>query len=161
MEGRANNIYSIQLHSQQSQGWDLLPGSKALIRFCNFPEKKKSLQFHLVLKESKKDFPCVHCSLGVVSKIQIRVRTSRLTNVGEICVWRLVPPVGHCNSLYLGSGKRQNWWFSQEDLDTLGPSKYRYYVFHLSNEPFLKNVSDLEVVDIHLLLFMFPDFNVL
>ena len=57
----------------------------------------------------------------------------------------LVPPVGHCKSLYLGSGKRQDWCYSQEDPDTLGPSKYKYYVLHLSKESFPENVSGLEV----------------
>ena len=28
---------------------------------------------------------------------------SRLANGGDIYLWRLVPPVGHCNTLYLGS----------------------------------------------------------
>ena len=40
-------------------------------------------------------------------------------NVGNICIWILVPPVGHCNSLYMDSGKRQYWCSSQKDPITL------------------------------------------
>ena len=58
----------------------------------------------------------------------------------------LVPPVGHCKGLYLGSGKRQHWCSSQEDPDIFWPSKYRYYVFHLAKELFPKNEIDLEDV---------------
>ena len=72
----------------------------------------------------------------------------------------LVPPVGHCKSLYLGSGKRQHWCSSQEDPDTLGPSKYKYYVLHLSKESFPINISDLEVIKPEGFSLMFPDFNV-
>merc|ERR1711954_429946 len=84
----------------------------------------------------------------------------RLANGGEICVCRLVPPVGHCNSLYLSSGKRQHWCSSQEDPDTLGSSKYKYYVLHLLKEPFPKKVSDLEVVKTARISLLYADFNV-
>ena len=89
-----------------------------------------------------------------------RVGSSWLASGGEICVWRLVPPVGHCNSLYLGSGKRRHWCFSQEDPDTSGSSKYEYYVLHLSKKQFPKNVSDLEVVKTARFSLVYPDFNV-
>ena len=75
-------------------------------------------------------------------------------------VGAFVPPVGHCNSLYLGSGKRQHWCSSQEDPDTLGSSKYKYYVLHLSKEPFPKNVCDLEVVKTAKISLLYADFNV-
>ena len=84
---------------------------------------------------------------------------SRLANGGEICIWRLVPPVGHCNTLYVGSVKGCHRCSSQEDPHTLGSSKYKYYVLHLSNEPFPKNVSDLEVVKNELFPLLYPDFN--
>ena len=87
-------------------------------------------------------------------------RGSRLANGGDICVWRLVPPVGHCNSLCLGSGKRQHWCSSQEDPDTLASLKYKYYVLHLSKEPFHKNVSDLGVVKTARISLLYADFNV-
>ena len=54
--------------------------------------------------------------------------SSQLANGGEICVWRLVPPVGHCNTLYVGSVKAHHWCSSQEDPNTLGSSKYKHYV---------------------------------
>ena len=88
------------------------------------------------------------------------VTHSRLANGGDIRVWRLVPPVGHCNSLYLGSEKGQHWCSSQEDPDTLGSSKYKYYVLHLSKESFPINISDLEVIKPEGFSLMFPDFNV-
>ena len=71
---------------------------------------------------------------------------SRLANGGELCIWRLVPPVGHCNSLYVGSGKGHHWCSFQEDPDTLGSSKYKYYVLQLLNEQFPKTKDDLEGV---------------
>ena len=40
---------------------------------------------------------------------------SRLANGGEICIWRLVPPVGHCNTLYVGSVNWCHLCSSQED----------------------------------------------
>ena len=88
------------------------------------------------------------------------VLVSRLANGGEICVWRLVPPVGHCNTLYVGSVKGCHRCSSQEDPHTLGSSKYKYYVLHLSNEPFPKNVSDLEGVKNEPFPLLYPDFNV-
>ena len=87
------------------------------------------------------------------------VPCSRLSNGGEICIWRLVPPVGHCNTLYVGSVNWCHRCSSQEDPHTLGSSKYKYYVLHLSNEPFPKNVSDLEVVKNELFPLLYPDFN--
>ena len=72
---------------------------------------------------------------------------SRLANGGELCIWRLVPPVGHCNSLYVGSGKGHHWCSSQEDPDTLGSPKYKYYVPHLLNEVFPKIIGDSDVVN--------------
>ena len=86
--------------------------------------------------------------------------SSRLANGGEICNWRLVPPVGHCNTLYVGSVKGHYWCSSQEDPDTLGVSKYKFYVLHLSNESFPKNVSDLEGVKNVLFSPLYPDFYV-
>ena len=46
-------------------------------------------------------------------------------------VWRLVPPVpvGHCDSLYLGSGKRQHCCSSQRDPDNLLPLQGVHYHF--------------------------------
>ena len=85
---------------------------------------------------------------------------SQLANGGEICIWRLVPPVGHCNTLYVGSVKGHHRCSSQEDPNTLGSSKYKYYVLHLSNELFPRNVSDLEGVKNELFPLMYPDFNV-
>jgi len=85
---------------------------------------------------------------------------SQLANGGEICIWRLVPPVGHCNTLYVGSVKGHHRCSSQEDPNTLGSSKYKYYVLHLSNEPFPRNVGDLEVVKNELFHLLYPDFNV-
>ena len=96
------------------------------------------------------------CTHGLTNKVS----TSRLANGGEICVWRLVPPVGHCNSLYLGSGKRQHWGSSQEDPDTLESSKYKYYVLHLSKELFHKTVSALKVVQTDCFSLMCLKFNV-
>jgi len=61
----------------------------------------------------------------------ITITGSQLANGGEFVCFLLVPPVGHCNSLYLGSGKRQHWCYFQEDPDTLGPLKYRYHVLHI------------------------------
>ena len=49
---------------------------------------------------------------------------------------------------------------SKEDPDTLGSSKYKYYVLHLSKEPFPKNVSDLEVVKTARISLLYADFNV-
>ena len=60
----------------------------------------------------------------------------------------------------MGSEKGHYWCSSQEDPDTLGVSKYRFYVLHLSNESFPKNVSDLEGVKNELFPLMYPDFNV-
>ena len=85
---------------------------------------------------------------------------SWLANGGEICILRLVPPVGHCNSLYLGSGKIRNWCSSQEDPDTLESSKYKYYVPHLSKELFPKTISALKVVKTDCFSLMCLDFNV-
>ena len=70
----------------------------------------------------------------------------------------LVPPVGHCKGLYLGSGNRQHWCSSQEDPDILGSSRYKYSVLYLSSKSFPKNVSDLVKTD--LFSFMCPDLNV-
>ena len=81
--------------------------------------------------------------------------------VERIVFGNLVPPVGHHrNSLYIGSGKRQHCCSSQENSDTLGPSKYRYYVLHLSKEFFLKNVSNLEVAKIYRFYLLYAYFNV-
>ena len=46
---------------------------------------------------------------------------------------------GHCNTLFLSSGKGHHWCSSQEDLDTFGSSKYKYYVPHLLHELFPKS----------------------
>ena len=92
--------------------------------------------------------------------ILIRANDSRLFNGGEIHIWRLVPPVGHYNGVYVGSGKGHHWRFSQEDPDTLGSSKYKYYVPHLLNEPFPKIIGDFEVVKNYLFPLMYPGFNV-
>ena len=59
-------------------------------------------------------------------------------NGGEIFVWWLVPPVAIAAAYILVLEKD-----NRGDCDTLGPSKYRYYVLHLSKGPFLKNGSDL------------------
>ena len=88
------------------------------------------------------------------------VLSSRLANGGDICIWRLVLPVGHCNSLYVGSGTGHHWCSSQEDSDTLGFSKYKCYFSHLLNKLFPKIIGDLEVVKNYLFPPMFPDFNV-
>ena len=85
---------------------------------------------------------------------------SQLANGGDICIWRLVPPVGHCSSLYLGSGKRHHWFSSHENTDTMGSSKYKCYVRHLSNEPFPEKIHDLEGVKNDCFPLMYPDFNV-
>ena len=87
-------------------------------------------------------------------------RSSRLANGEEICNWRLVPPVGHCTTLYVGSVKGHHWCSSQEDPNTLGSSKYKFYVLHLSNELFPRNVSDLEDVKNELFPLLYHDFNV-
>ena len=42
----------------------------------------------------------------------------------------------------------------------MGSSKYKCYVPHLSNEPFPKNISDLEGVKTDCFPVMVPDFNV-
>ena len=85
------------------------------------------------------------------------LRFSRLANCGEICIWRLV---GHCNTFQVGSVKARHWCSSQEDPNTLGSSKYKYYVLHLSNELFPKNGIDLEGIKNELFPLMYPDFNV-
>ena len=59
----------------------------------------------------------------------------------------------------MGSVKGHHRCSSQEDPNTLGSSKYKYYVLHLSNELFPKNVSDLEVVKNELFPLLYPDFN--
>ena len=84
------------------------------------------------------------------------LRFSRLANCGEICIWRLV---GHCNTFQVGSVKARHWCSSQEDPNTLGSSKYKYYVLHLRNEPFPRNVSDLEVVKNEPFPLLYPDFD--
>ena len=43
---------------------------------------------------------------------------------------------------------------------TLGSSNYKYYVLHLSKEPFPKNVTDLEVVKTARSSLLHADFNV-
>ena len=63
-------------------------------------------------------------------------------------------------ALYLGSVKRWHWCSSEKDPPSLGSSKYKYYVLHLSKEPFPKNISDLEVVKTDSFSLMYPDFNV-
>ena len=60
----------------------------------------------------------------------------------------------------MGSEKGHYWCSSQEDPYTLGVSKYKFYVLHLSNESFPKNVINPEVVKTDLFSLMFPDFNV-
>ena len=85
---------------------------------------------------------------------------SRLANGGELCIWRLVPPVGHCNTLYVGSVKGHHRCSSQEDPPTLGSSKYKYYGLHLSYELFPKNLSDLEGVKNEPFHLLYPEFNV-
>ena len=60
----------------------------------------------------------------------------------------------------MGSEKGHYWCSSQEDPYTLGVSKYKFYVLHLSNESFPKNVSDLEGVKNVLFSPLYPDFNV-
>ena len=75
-------------------------------------------------------------------------------------LWSAVPWVWLCKALYMGSVKRWHWGSTQEDPDTLGSSKYKCYVLHLSNEPFPENVSDLEGVKNHCFPLMYPDFNV-
>ena len=59
----------------------------------------------------------------------------------------------------MGSVKRRHWCSSQEDPDGLGSSKYKCCVFHLSNEPFPKDVSDLEGIKNDVFLPMYPDFD--
>ena len=61
----------------------------------------------------------------------------------------------------MGSVKGCHRCSSQEDPHTLGSSKYKYYVLHLSNEPFPKNVSDLKVVKNELFPLLYPDLYVL
>ena len=51
--------------------------------------------------------------------------SSRLANGEEIYTWRLVPPVGHCNSLHLGSGK-----------DSIGAPLSKNYLFPLTYPDF-------------------------
>ena len=85
---------------------------------------------------------------------------SRLANDGEICICRFDPTVGHCNTLYVGSVKGHHRCSSQEYRNTLGSSKYRYYVLPLSNELFPKNISDLVGVKNELFPLLYPDFNV-
>ena len=48
---------------------------------------------------------------------------------------------------------------SREDPDTLGSSKYKYYVPHHLNKLFPKIVGDLEVVKCQLFPPLYPDFN--
>ena len=60
----------------------------------------------------------------------------------------------------MGSVKEHNWYSSQEDPNTLGSSKYKYYVLHLSNELFPRDASDLEGAKNELFPPMYPDFNV-
>ena len=49
---------------------------------------------------------------------------------------------------------------SEKDPPGLGSLKYKYYVLHLSKEPFRKNVSDLEVVKTAMISLLYADFNV-
>ena len=60
----------------------------------------------------------------------------------------------------MGSGKRHRWCSSQEDPDTLGSSKYKYYVLQPSKELFPKNISDVEVVKTARISLLSADFNV-
>ena len=60
----------------------------------------------------------------------------------------------------MGSVKGHHWCSSQEDPNTLGSSKYKYYVPHLLNELFPKIIADSEGVKNQLFPPMFPDFNV-
>ena len=46
----------------------------------------------------------------------------------------------------MGSGKGDHWCSFQKNPDTLGFLEYKYYVLHLSNELFPRNIGDLEVV---------------
>ena len=60
----------------------------------------------------------------------------------------------------MGSVKGHHRCSSQEDPDTLGSSKYKYYVLYLSNELFPKNVCYLEGVKNEPFPLFYPDFNV-
>ena len=60
----------------------------------------------------------------------------------------------------MGSGKGDHWCSFQKNPDTLGFLEYKYYVLHLSNELFPRNVSDLEGVKNELFPLVYPDFSV-
>ena len=60
----------------------------------------------------------------------------------------------------MGSVKGHHRCSSQEDPDTLGSSKYKYYVLYLSNELFPRNICDLEGVKNEPFSLLYPDFNV-
>ena len=95
-------------------------------------------------RQSACKYPLVSVKLPFYTKPHLSPVTlpvSPLTNGGEICIKKLVPPVGHCNTLYVGSGKGHHWCSSREDPDTLGSSKYKYYVTHLLNVLFSKIVD--------------------
>ena len=74
--------------------------------------------------------------------------------------WSAAPRVWLCKALYMGSVKRWHWCSSEEDPYVFGFSKCKYYVLHLSKEPFPKNVSDLEVVKTARISLLYADFNV-
>ena len=69
---------------------------------------------------------------------------SWLTNGREICVWTIVSPVGHCNSLYLSSvniGAQL-----RKILTPWGPQNRNAKSSTFQMSHFQKNVSDLEIV---------------
>ena len=74
--------------------------------------------------------------------------------------WSAVPRVWLCKALYLGSVKRWHWCSSEKDPPGLGTSEYKYYILHLSKEPYPKTASDWEVVKTDCFSPMYPDFNV-
>ena len=103
----------------------------------------------------------VRCSLSSIPSEQLQPLSALFyCKYSSLQFWSAVPRVWLCKALYLGSVKRWHWCSSEKDPPGLGTSKYKYYVLHLSKEPFPKTVSDWEVVKTDCFSLMYPDFNV-